>query len=144
MCYDFLMLTDVLKIVLRQHVYRGFYDKMPSFFAVFLAYLKYLLYVSTTKNLNNIEKEEPIIRRVYRKSLNYGATVVSVYHTLLSQLYHRGCHGRSMGIVTPVPWSWKDRVLLGGTSVSTSVVTTVPKKTEISKSYHIHTNDYVE
>ena len=96
------------------------------------------------KNLNNIEKEEPIIRRVYRKSLNYGATVVSVYHTLLSQLYHRGCHGRSMGIVTPVPWSWKDRVLLGGTSVSTSVVTTVPKKTEISESYHIHTNDYVE
>ena len=40
------------------------------------------------------------------------------YHTLLSQLYHRGCHGRSMGIVTPVPWSWKDRVLLGGTSVT--------------------------
>ena len=138
------MLTDVLKIVLRQHVYRGFYDKMPSFFAVFLAYLKYLLYVSTTKNLNNIEKEEPIIRRVYRKSLNYGATVVSVYHTLLSQLFHRGGHGRSMGIVTPVPWSWKDRVLLGGTSVSTPVVTTVPKKTEISESYHIHTNDYVE
>ena len=47
------------------------------------------------------------------------------YHTLLSQLFHRGCHGRSMGIVTPVPWSWKDRVLLGGTSVSTPVVTTV-------------------
>ena len=48
MYYDSLMLTDVLKIVLRQHVYRGFYDKMPSFFAVFLAYLKYLLYVITT------------------------------------------------------------------------------------------------
>ena len=42
------MLTDVLKIGLRQHAYRGFYDKMPSFFAVFLAYLKYLLYVITT------------------------------------------------------------------------------------------------
>ena len=64
------MLTDVLKIVLRQHVYRGFYDKIPSFFAVFLAYLKYLLYVCTTKNLNNMENEEPIIRRVYRMSLN--------------------------------------------------------------------------
>ena len=25
-----------------------------------------------------MEKEEPIIRRVYRKTLNYGATVVSV------------------------------------------------------------------
>ncbi|MDY4851404.1 MAG: hypothetical protein SO188_00940 [Prevotella sp.] len=49
------------------------------------------------------------------------------YHTLLSQSYHRGCHGRSMGIVTPVPWSWKNRVLLGGTSVSTPVVTTVPR-----------------
>ena len=49
------------------------------------------------------------------------------YHTLLSQSYHRGCHGRSVGIVTPVPWSWKDRVLLGGTSVSTPFVTTVPK-----------------
>ena len=60
MYYDSLMLTDVLKIVLRQHVYRGFYDKMPSFFAVFLAYLKYLLYVCTTKNLNNMEKEELI------------------------------------------------------------------------------------
>ena len=66
------------------------------------------------------------------------------YHTLLSQSYHRGCHSRSMGVVTPVPWSWNDRVLLGGTSVSTPVVTTVPKKTEISESYHIHTNDYVE
>ena len=30
MCYDYPILTDVLKIVLRQHVYRGFYDKMPS------------------------------------------------------------------------------------------------------------------
>ena len=60
MCYDFLMLTDVLKIGLRQYAYRGFYDKMPSFFAVFLAYLKYLLYVCTTKNLNNMEKEELI------------------------------------------------------------------------------------
>ena len=48
MCYDFLMLTDVLKMVLRQHVYRGFYDKIPSFFCGFLAYLKYLLYVITT------------------------------------------------------------------------------------------------
>ena len=78
-------------------------------------------------NLNNMEKEEPIIHRVYRKSLNYGATVVSVVSYALSQSYHRGCHGRSMGIVTPVPWSWKDRVLLGGTSVSIPVVTTVPK-----------------
>ena len=48
MCYNFLMLTDVLKTGLRQHTYRGFYDKIASFFAVFLAYLKYLLYVSTT------------------------------------------------------------------------------------------------
>ncbi|MDY4852408.1 MAG: hypothetical protein SO188_06155 [Prevotella sp.] len=46
------------------------------------------------------------------------------YHTLLSQLYHRGCHGRSMGIVTPVPWSWKDRVLLGGTTVTKAYDTT--------------------
>ena len=30
-----------------------------------------------------------------------------------------------MAVVTPVPWSWNDRVLLGGTSVSTPVVTTV-------------------
>ncbi|MDY4852672.1 MAG: hypothetical protein SO188_07535 [Prevotella sp.] len=47
------------------------------------------------------------------------------YHTLLSQSYHRGCHGRSMAVVTPVPWSWNKCDNLGGTSVSTPVVTTV-------------------
>ena len=114
MCYDFLMLTDVLKIVLRQHVYRGFYYKMPSFFAVFLAYLKYLLYVCTTKNLNNMEKEEPIIRRVYRKSLNYGATVVSVvsyaFVTVVpprrTRSFHGHCHTRSMVMERPCPPRW--------------------------------------
>ncbi|MDY4853676.1 MAG: hypothetical protein SO188_12840 [Prevotella sp.] len=45
----------------------------------------------------------------------------------MSQSYHRGGHGRSMDIVTLVPWSWNKCDNSGGTSVSTPVVTTVPK-----------------
>ena len=112
--YNFTVLTDVLKTGLRQHAYRGFYDKIPSFFAVFLAYLKYLLYVCTTKNLNNMEKEELILRRVYRMSLNYGATVVSVvsyaFVTVvpprMSRSFHEHCHTRSMVMERPCPPRW--------------------------------------
>ena len=108
------MLTDVLKIGLRQHAYRGFNDKMPSFFAVFLAYLKYLLYVCTTKNLNHMEKEELILRLVYRKSLNYCETVVSVvsyaFVTVvpprMSRSFHGRCHTRSMVMERPCPPRW--------------------------------------
>ena len=114
MCYDFLMLTDVLKIVLRQHVYRGFYDKMPSFFAVFLRIWSICCMLSRQINLNNMEKEEPIIRRVYRKSLNYGATVVSVvsyaFVTVvpprMSRSFHGHCHTRSMVMERPCPPRW--------------------------------------
>ena len=60
MVYDFSTLTDVLKMGLRQHNYRGFYDKNHHFLAVFLAYLKYLLYICTTKKQNIMEKEELI------------------------------------------------------------------------------------
>ena len=112
--YNFIVLTDVLKTGLRQHAYRGFYDKIPSFFAVFLAYLKYLLYVCTTKNLNNMEKEKLILRRVYRKSLNYGATVVSVvsyaFVTVvpprMSRSFHEHCHTRSIVMERPCPPRW--------------------------------------
>ena len=112
--YNYIVLTDVLKTGLRQHAYRGFYDKIPSFFAVFLAYLKYLLYVCTTKNLNNMEKEELILRRVYRMSLNYGATVVSVvsyaFVTVvpprMSRSFHGRCHTRSMVMERPCPPRW--------------------------------------
>ena len=98
------MLTDVLKIVLRQHVYRGFYDKMPSFFAVFLRIWSICCMLTRQINLNNMENEEPIIRRVYRKSLNYGETVVSVvsyaFVTVvpprMSRSFHGHCHTRSI------------------------------------------------
>ena len=114
MRYDSLMLTDVLKIVLRQHVYRGFYDKMPSFFAVFLRIWSICCMLSRQINLNNMEKEEPIIRRVYRKSLNYGATVVSVvsyaFVTVvpprMSRSFHGHCHTRSMVMERPCPPRW--------------------------------------
>ena len=115
-CYDFLMLTDVLKIVLRQHVYRGFYDKIPSFFAVFLRIWSICCMLSRQINLNNMEKEEPIIRRVYRKSLNYGATVVSVvsyaFVTVvpprMSRSFHGRCHTRSMVMERPCPPRWNN------------------------------------
>ena len=106
MCYDFLMLTDVLKIVLRQHVYRGFYDKMPSFFAVFLRIWSICCMLSRQINLNNMEKEEPIKRRVYRKSLNYGATVVSVvsyaFVTVVPPRMSRSFHGHGKTVTSSV------------------------------------------
>ena len=65
-------------------------------------------------NLNNMEKEEPIIHRVYRKSLNYGATVVSVvsyaFVTVvpprMSRSFHGHCHTRSMVMERPCPPRW--------------------------------------
>ena len=61
-----------------------------------------------------MEKEEPIIRRVYRKSLNYGATVVSVvsyaFVTVvpprMSRSFHGHCHTRSMVMERPCPHRW--------------------------------------
>ena len=61
-----------------------------------------------------MEKEEPIIRRVYRKSLNYGATVVSVvsyaFVTVvpprMSRSFHGHCHTRSMVMERPCPPRW--------------------------------------
>ena len=65
-------------------------------------------------NLNNMENEEPIIRRVYRKSLNYGETVVSVvsyaFVTVvpprMSRSFHGHCHTRSMVMERPCPPRW--------------------------------------
>ena len=61
-----------------------------------------------------MENEEPIIRRVYRKSLNYGATVVSVvsyaFVTVvpprMSRSFHGHCHTRSMVMERPCPPRW--------------------------------------
>ena len=61
-----------------------------------------------------MENEEPIIRRVYRMSLNYGATVVSVvsyaFVTVvpprMSRSFHGHCHTRSMVMERPCPPRW--------------------------------------
>ena len=61
-----------------------------------------------------MENEEPIIRRVYRMSLNYGATVVSVvsyaFVTVvpprMSRSFHEHGHTRSMVMERPCPPRW--------------------------------------
>ena len=114
MCYDFLMLTDVLKIGLRQHAYRGFYDKMPSFFAVFLAYLKYLLYVCTTNKPKYHCKGRT----------NFTTSIQKVFklwcNCCLSGII-RFCHSCTTEDVTVVPWALSHPFHGHGTTVSSSV-----------------------
>ena len=44
----------------------------------------------------------------------------------MSQLYHYGCHSRTIAVVTIVPELWEDCDNRSGTSVTIGIVTTVP------------------
>ena len=91
-----------------------FMIKYHHFLRFFLRIWSICCMLARQINLNNMEKEEPIIRRVYRKSLNYGATVVSVvsyaFVTVvpprISRSFHGHCHTRSMVMERPCPPRW--------------------------------------